>query len=418
MEKEVLYADRLNRVNNAIALKKTDRIPCIPFVATFPFLRQGHTMAQVLYDYDLAAEDNLKYHNDFEPDMAFDVANTMAGEGPILDILQPEYLRWSGSKYDTAIPDNSIHQFIEKAYLEDDEYPEILTDLTKWVTTKLLPRRFKSLECLKKLDFSLGVDSKPTPAFWISQFANEEFIEAFSVLSDAAKKYYTLTKKMINHANDLKAAGFPLYMGGGCTTAFDTLSDTLRGTIGTCMDLLDDPLAVHDAVNMFHERNIKDVHATMKNPMGKFFFIPLHKGFDGFMSPKQYEEFYYPTLKALVEEVIKCGGTPLVYTEGKYDSRLECLSDLPAGKVLIHIEDADMKEAKRILGKNHCLSGGFKSSILLTHTPDQIREEVKRFLDVVAVDGGYIFDLDYNLDNVSDAAVHAMFDAVKQYGTY
>ena len=71
-----------------------------------------------------------------------------------------------------------------------------------------------------------------------------------------------------------------------------------------------------------------------------------------------------------------------------------------------------MKEAKRILGHNHCLSGGFKSSILKTHTPDQIWDEVKRFLDVVAVDGGYVFDIDYTLDDVSDASVEAVFDTV------
>ena len=417
MENKKKYEERLKRVKDAVALKKTDMIPCIPNAFTFQYLRQGHTVAQALYDFDLAAKDNLKYHMDFQPDMAFDLSGVMAGEGPMLNRLQPKHLRWAGMP-NCQIDENSMHQFIEKAYLEDGEYPEILGDISKWAMRKLLPRRFATMECFSELDFSMTVDAKTTPAVWIRQFRNPKIAETFKMLSEVAEQYEILGKKSLEHRMDLMNAGFPMYIEFGCTTAFDGLSDTFRGTLEIMMDLLDDPELLHEAINMFHKRNIEEVHmmlGTRQETSGSFFFIPLHKGFDGFMSPKQYEEFYFPTLKLLVEEIIKCGGTPLVYTEGKYDSRLEYLSDLPAGKVLIHMEDVDMKEAKRIVGKDHCLSGGFKSSILKTHTPDQIREEVKRFLDVVAVDGGYIFDVDYTLDDVNDKAVEAVFDTVRRF---
>ena len=34
-------------------------------------------------------------------------------------------------------------------------------------------------------------------------------------------------------------------------------------------------------------------------------FIPLHKGLDGFLSPQQFNRFYWPHMKALLEALIR-----------------------------------------------------------------------------------------------------------------
>lgn len=137
------------------------------------------------------------------------------------------------------------------------------------------------------------------------------------------------------------------------------------------------------------------------------------------MGNEQYREFYWPTLKALVNDFAAAGQIPYVYTEGKYDSRLEFLSELPAGKCLVHFENCDMKEAKRIVGKNCCISGGFDGGILEKGTPEQVIDAVKRLLDICAPDGGYPFDVNTMIDyGVKHENVLAMFDAVKTYGRY
>ena len=63
-------------------------------------------------------------------------------------------------------------------------------------------------------------------------------------------------------------------------------------------------------------------------------FIPLHRGADGFMSPGQFETFYWPTLKKLVLALVSAGLTPAPFFEGDYTSRLEYLLELPKGKIL------------------------------------------------------------------------------------
>ncbi len=56
-------------------------------------------------------------------------------------------------------------------------------------------------------------------------------------------------------------------------------------------------------------------------------------------------------MKKIINALVEMGVTPVLYTEGKYHTRLGQLADLPKGKVIVHIEDADMAEAKKIVGQ-------------------------------------------------------------------
>ena len=51
--------------------------------------------------------------------------------------------------------------------------------------------------------------------------------------------------------------------------------------------------------------------------------------------------------------------------------------------------------------------------------PEQVTDAVRRLLDICALDGGYIFDVNTTIDHgVKHENVLAMFDAVKTYGKY
>ena len=132
----------------------------------------------------------------------------------------------------------------------------------------------------------------------------------------------------------------------------------------------------------------------------------------------QYKEFYWDTLKRLIMSLIGMGCTPWLYTEGKYNSHLECLTDIPEGQVWIHFENADMKEVKRIVGKRACISGGIRADLLMRGTVDKVKDEVKRNMDICAPSGGYIFDFGESLEHCSQENLEAVFDTVKTYGNY
>lgn len=146
--------------------------------------------------------------------------------------------------------------------------------------------------------------------------------------------------------------------------------------------------------------------------------IPLHKGMDAFLSDKQYREFYWDGLLWLVNGLIEHGLTPWVYAEGPYDSRVECLMDLPKGKCLLHFEKADMRRVKKLLGNVACLSGGISSYMLTYGTKQKVIDEVKENIDILAPGGGYIFDLGDSMGECKPELVETMFETVRTYGKY
>jgi uroporphyrinogen-III decarboxylase len=217
---------------------------------------------------------------------------------------------------------------------------------------------------------------------------------------------------------EIEEMGFPNEIAATVTTAFDSYSDTLRGTLGSLSDLYDRPEELLRIIERKHKASIQSAIGQASHSNGKFIYIPLHKGMDGFMSDKQYRTFYWDTLLRFVNELIERGYTPYIYSEGKYDSRVECLMDLPKGKTWVHFEDADMKRVKKLLGNVACLSGGMRSEVLRSGTAEDVKEAVKRNLDILAPGGGCIFDLSDSLDVCKRENVEIMLDTVKTYGKY
>ena len=185
------------------------------------------------------------------------------------------------------------------------------------------------------------------------------------------------------------------------------------------MDVVEQPENVHRAIEAFYPGTLFGALGQAAHSPGRLVFIPLHKGLEGFLSNDQYREFYWPTLLRLVEDLNKHGLTPYVYTEGKYDARLEIIKDLPAGSCLVHFENCDMAEAKRLVGDHCCICGGFDDQLLVRSTPDKVRDEVKRLLDICAPGGGYLFDVNCTIDDgVKVENFEAMMETVREYGRY
>ena len=84
-------------------------------------------------------------------------------------------------------------------------------------------------------------------------------------------------------------------------------------------------------------------------------------------------------------------------------------------------KDMDLKELKQEFGKDLVFWGGGidTQSTLCKGTPDEVRDEVKRILDIMAPGGGFVFAPVHNIqDDVSGANFWAMWDALMEYGKY
>ena len=147
-------------------------------------------------------------------------------------------------------------------------------------------------------------------------------------------------------------------------------------------------------------------------------FIPLHRGADGFMSNEQFEIFYWPQLKQLVEAIVDAGLTPWIEFEGDCDQRLEYLRELPQGKVVCWFDGTDVIKAKEALGDVTCIAGGMPMSILAGGTPEQVRERTIKVIEGAGNDGGFIMSSNNVLDDARPELMKVWVDTTREFGSY
>ena len=299
--------------------------------------------------------------------------------------------------------------------MEDDEFDEFFSDRTGWTINKALPRSSTITESFEKLKIVSIMGGIRGVA---ASFSQPEVKKTIQRLWEIDEKYKEFDARAAAFAKEVEDAGYPIFIGGGAAVPFDAYSDGLRGTLNSLADIYERPEDVERYIEEFHEQQLERIRATKGIGDGKHVFMALHKGMDGFMSDDTYERFYWRHLKEIIETIIEAGKVPYIFTEGKYNTRLKFLAEVPKGKVFYHFETVDMAEAKKILGDVACISGGLSAKIMNFGTKQEVIDETKRIIDACAPGGGFIFETACGLDYCSHENVEAMFDTVRNYGKH
>ncbi len=178
-----------------------------------------------------------------------------------------------------------------------------------------------------------------------------------------------------------------------------------------------DAIELREIVEQFVPIEIKAGLAAKNSGVPRV-FMPLHKCIDSFMSPEQFNTFYWPTLQKVILALIDEGLNPMVFWEGDCTSRLETIKDIPAGKAVYWFEKTDMIKAKEVLGDVACIRGNVPLSILCAGTPDDVKNYCKELIDNVGRGGGFIMDASTQFDDAKPENVRTMFEFTKEYGQY
>lgn len=410
------YDAKVKRVKDAIALKEPDQIPIMPSPAIFPVLDAGYTVAESIYDDTLEVyrKSIFKYLNDFDPDSGVGVGVNYAGRGPLTEMIAPKNSRWAGMP-GNLIDENSIQQYIEFPFLEDDEFDEFFSDRTGWTIRKALPRSSTVMESFKDLNITTYMGSILETAASFSRPEVKQTIQKLWEIDEASRAF---NQRAAAFAREVEDAGYPIFIGGKANVPFDAYSNGLRGTLNSLADIYERPEDVERYMEEYHEKQLAQIRASKGKGDGKHVFMSLHKGMDGFMSDDTYEHFYWRHLKEIIEAIIEAGKVPYIFAEGKYNTRLKFLTEVPKGKVYYRFESVDMAEAKRMLGDIACISGGMPAKILNFGTKQDVIDETKRIIDACAPGGGFVFETACGLDYCSHENVQAMFDTVREYGKH
>ena len=410
-----LYEQRQKRICDAIALKVPDRVPVwMGDAGYFPARYSGFTCEEVMFDSDKLFAAYRKTLTDFAPDAFFGPGVSIRSPAGALEALDCKTIRLPGR----GVSAKSSHQALELEGMKAEEYDEFLDDPVEFAIRRFLPRVHGVMKPLENLPPLHGLLSGYSSTAMSALFAQPEFFAAFEAWYKAGlivRKHQTAAAAFMQ---EMKVAGFPQMFVAGVNAPFDIISDYLRGMRGTMTDMYRRPEKLLAAIDKLTPRVIGSAIAAARASGNPGVVLTLHRGADGFMSLKQVETFYWPSLKKVLLALVDAGLTPYPFFEGDYTSRLEYLATLPKGKILGLFDNTDPAEAKKALGGTMCIAGMMPASLLQVGTPEEVRAYTRKLIDVVGKDGGYMMGPKSIMDEAKPELVKIWFDTAKEYGVY
>ncbi len=417
---EQLLDEREKRVRDAIELRIPDRVPVTIQTGVFSARYAGIPLSAMYYDHNAYREACLKTILDFEPDTG--ASMVLVSSGLVNELLDARHQRWPGGNLPPDVP----YQFVEAEYMKQDEYDLFLDDPSDFIFRYYLPRIYGTLEPVSKLPAFRNMVGGMGFAGILGIFLNPQFKELAAKLTKAAEEQERVRKEGAQFSQVMTYLGYPSTYGAGLAgggvgqAPFDTISDSLRGMRGAMLDMYRVPDKLLAACDKILEWRIAQAVPTKPDAKGNRARagMPLHRGSDGFMSIKQFEKFYWPTLKKAILKNVELGYIAAPFWEGIWDERLEYLLELPKGQVVFHNEKTDIFRAKEILGGHMCIQGGVPPTILQTGSPQDVEELCKKLIKTVGKNGGFILGPGSAIDYAKPENIKAMVDSAKKYGRY
>jgi methoxylated aromatic compound---corrinoid protein Co-methyltransferase len=380
-----LFEERLGRYHAAIALEPHDRIPIATGSNYFAEVYSGNTKQQTIDDPEKWLQAEIKFCKDF-PEV--DVLRDNRIYGPLFDALDVKTYKLPGRELDP----HTQFQFVEQEYMKDDEYDDLINDPTGFLIDIWLPRI-------------------------LGELANRGTGRSYIAMLKAGFAQMMMGAVMRNRGMVLEQqCGMPQPMAGFFLAPFDALADAMRGMTGAFVDMFRQPDKVLAACDVLVQE-MAHMALSLADPLKRYpIFVPTHKAI--FMSPEQFDTFYWPSFRKVMEILIDSGHNIRAYLEGDWSKHWRHLREMPKGRVLCDIDtQGDIFKAKKDLEGFQCVAGGVQDSMLILGTPDQVREHVKELCERAGKGWGFIISAGCNFPyDTKPENFRAMIDAVMEYG--
>jgi len=387
---EALYQERLERYTTAIKNGKPDRVPIRFSIGEWAPRYAGYTLQEVYYDLEKQKEMVEKLMSNWDLDTIRGIGFGMIPPA-MIDSMDLDFYHFPGMN----LAENQSFQYNEKEYMKAEDYDEFIANPTEWVLNHYLPRISKEFD---------------SPGSYRSNLA--------LIKGSMAMQQFAGQLKEVNQEIS-RNLGFAPAIKGITKAPFDSLGDTLRGMKGVLMDIRRRPEKIKEACEALVPHNINYGLITGGGDTTIPVFAPLHRGAYPFLSPPHWEEFYWPTLKKTIEGLWEHGVSVTFFAEGDWTPFLERIAELPEKSIQFVVDQTDATQAKKVLGDKFCLIGGVPTTLLSYGSPEEVEECVKRTIDELAPDGGYVLDTgsvvmaDARLENIE-----ALIEAGRKYGKY
>lgn len=382
-----LFDARLGRYQAAIALEATDRMPIAAGTNYFAEVYSGNDKQITIYDPERWLEAEVAFIRDF-PEV--DVLRNNRIYGPLFDAVGCRTYKLPGRD----LPPTTQFQFMEQEYMMADEYDILIKDPMDFMLNYFLPRTLGELSDRGSKRFYI--------ALLKGGMAHMQMVEVMKKRSIHLQTQY----------------GMPQPMTGAFVAPFDLLGDVLRGFRGIIGDMYRQPDTLLEACDVLvHE--IANFALATADPLRRYpIFVPTHKPM--FLSPEQFETFYWPSFKKTIEILLESGYKVRAYLEGDWSAHWRHMLELPKGSVVCDIDNqGDVFKALEDIGHHQCVAGGIPDSMFILGTQKEIRDRVNLLCEAAGKDKSLLINGGCNVPyDTKPENYRAMIDAILEFGTY
>jgi len=390
MDNKELLQERIQLFKDAAHHKKTKRILNFATFWTWKIYDAGYTIEEANKDYQIREKVVRSFQEKYQFDLHLE---------EVLGIRNPLRLADALGRTDYIINNETFALVFPSdiCYMEPDEYDEAMDNYTKFLWTKVMPRKFPKLKEPQGKEMITNGVKEFLQFGQFTQHINQVLAEDYGVPPLAVQK------------------PFPF---------FEAIFNSLRGIKGTSLDIRRQPEKVEEACEKIGFNCFgPDFETYMKTiPKGTDmnFAADIQLVFLGhsILSPKQFEKFYWPALKKVFDFAEEKDKIVYIYAEHNNERFYDFFKEAPKGHIIIHPEMDDIFKAKKEIGDKVCLAGGMPAHLLYYGTKEENIAYAKRLIDELGSDGGYIFSQNKMISYPNDCKAEnlkAVNDFVREY---
>ena len=359
METNKLYQQKYDNFQKAINRQETAWVPNAVTNTGGGLFWAGKTAFDVAGNHHAYAQAMTSFMNDMWVDV-----NIMSGltTSPRRDAAFPTA--------ENRLAKDGTLTHLQTPYMKPEEYDQLIADPKGYIANVLLPRKYPYL-----------FESRDAAKAALKVYAEEQ-VDNFVMQMGYTSKYIAETYGVHTCLN----------LGCMINTPLDHLFDYFRGFRGTLTDLRRYPDKVQAALDAIWKYRSAAQVAAPYDPAQGFPFQPCH--IPAYLSPKQYQQYYWPYEKKLIEWIAANGGKILLVMEGRWENIWECFLEVPKDSLVLAVDDDDFLKAHEVLGNHQILCGGLKLADTRLRKFADIKDDIKRVIDTCAPGGGFLFSPD------------------------
>jgi len=357
----------LERINAAVTFDKLDRVPVAPFLLHHVAKTTGLSISDFLFDFKKSrAAGRVAYDIYGQPDMV----SWFPGAGHL--VFGGERLLFGT---DWVMRENAPAQIIEQKQWEISDYDRLIEE---GIGKTMLKR---------------------PPEGWHS------FLRAARYIRQEIR-YWTRVRKAAPWVGAVTVFPFEILSWKRSLQEFMVDVFKVPDKIVAASDFLADGLIALAKLSGYFT-GLKRV------------FFDCNRASATFISPSKFEKLVLPSLKKIVEALVKDGFEILFHLDTDWAPMLPYFRQLPPGKYIVELEYTDIRKAKQILAGHMCIKGNVSSTLLALGTPGEVEKEARNLIDDLAPGGGFILASGCEVPiNAPLENVVALISAAKKFGRY